>query len=207
MYQIIKKESDFVLLENETTKEITKLKLIRQHKELGNFYVFNSILAMPYQRKVVFDMIQQFNNIGIDKTELLKETAECLELLQNKENGYDLKVYNKLANINNTVKGFWDYKKSAMLIATLLIVHENDLQTIGVFDQEISEKRIKEWAIDSELLGFFLNITQQKCNNLINKLDFDIPTFLPQVHQSTESQPQIKKENLLKRITAKLTKF
>jgi hypothetical protein len=162
---------------------------------------------MPYQRKIMFDLIQQYNNLGIDKDELIKENEEILILIQDRDKGFENKVYNKIANINNTAKSFWDYKKSSMLIATLLIVHESDLNMVGIFDQEIAEKRIKEWSRDADLLGFFLNIAQQKCNSLINKFDNDTRDYSVTEFPSTENQTSIKGENLLTKTMRKFSAY
>ncbi|MCQ4139216.1 hypothetical protein [Chryseobacterium sp. EO14] len=207
MYTIYKKTKDEVYMMNETSKELTRMKLIKRHSELGNFYVFNSVLSMPYQRKVMFDLIQQFNTLGIDKEELIKENTEILSLLESREQGFEMKIYSKIAEINKTAKSFWDYQKSSMLIAALLIVHESDLDLIGIFDQEQAEKRIKEWSKDSDLLGFFLSTAQHKCNNLINKLDMSSQSFLVEEHQSTESQAPSKKEKWFLPIISKIRSF
>lgn len=204
MYKVYKKTNSEVWVMNETSKELTRLKLIKRHSELGNFYVFNSVLSMPYQRKVMFDLIQQFNTLGIDKEELIKENNEILSLLESREQGFEMKVYSKVAEINKTAKSFWDYQRSSMLIAALIIVHEDDLDLIGIFDQEQAEKRINEWSKDSDLLAFFLNIAQMKCNNLINKLDLNTPNFLETECQSTEPQALFKKEKWLSRFISKI---
>ena len=204
MYKVYKKTNNEVWVMNETSKELTRLKLIKRHSELGNFYVFNSVLSMPYQRKVMFDLIQQFNTLGIDKEELIKENTEILSLLESREQGFEMKVYSKVAEINKTAKSFWDYQRSSMLIAALLIVHEDDLDLIGIFDQEQAEKRINEWSKDSDLLAFFLNIAQMKCNNLINKLDLSTPNYLEEEFQSKEPQVSFRKEKWFLRIINKI---
>ena len=203
MYKVYKKTNSEVWVMNETSKELTRLKLIKRHSELGNFYVFNSVLSMPYQRKVMFDLIQQFNTLGIDKEELIKENSEILSLLESREQGFEMKVYSKIAEINKTAKSFWDYQRSSMLIASLLVVHEDDLDLIGIFDQEQAEKRINEWSKDSDLLAFFLNIAQMKCNNLINKLDVSTPNYLEEF-PSKEPQVLFRKEKWFSRIINKI---
>jgi hypothetical protein len=207
MHTIYKNEHENLWLKSDVSGELTKLKLVKNHPELGKFYAFNSVLSMPYQRKIMFDLIQQYNNLGIDKDELIKENEEILILIQDRDKGFENKVYNKIANINNTAKSFWDYKKSSMLIATLLIVHESDLTMVGIFDQEIAEKRIKEWSRDADLLGFFLNIAQQKCNSLINKFDNDTRDYSVTEFPSTENQTSIKGENLLTRTMRKFSAY
>lgn len=206
-YTIHKKTGSEVWMLNETTKELTKMKLIRKHSELGNFYCFNSILSMPYQRKVMFDMIQQYNTLGIDKEELIKENKEILEMLEKREQGYEMKIYSKIATITNTAKTFWDYQKSSMLISALLIIPENQLELIGVFDQEKAEENIKLWSKDSEMLGFFLNVAQQKCNNLTNKFEIDTSIFTESLLNSTESLPSTNVEGSSKSPLSKLTNY
>lgn len=207
MYKIHKKTESEVWLINESTKELTKMKQIRNHPELGRFYSFNSILSMPYQRKVMFDMIQQYNTLGIDKEELIKENKEILEMLEKREAGYEMKIYSKIATITNTAKSFWDYQKSSMLITTLLIIPESELDLIGIFDQERAENNIAIWGRDSELLSFFLSVAQQKCNNLTNRLEIDTQTFLPSQFLSTENQPSTREEGSSKNLISKLTSY
>ncbi len=207
MYTIHKKTGSEVWMLNESTKELTKMKLIRNNSELGNFYSFNSILSMPYQRKVMFDMIQQYNTLGIDKEELIKENKEILAMLEKREQGYDMKIYSKIATITNTAKSFWDYQKSSMLITALLIIPENQLELIGIFDQEKAEENIKLWSRDSEMLGFFLNVAQQKCNNLTNKFEIDTKIFSVNPSNLTESPPSTNVEDSFKNRLNKLTSY
>jgi hypothetical protein len=207
MYTIHKKTGSEVWMLNESTKELTKMKLIRSNSELGNFYSFNSILSMPYQRKVMFDMIQQYNTLGIDKDELIKENKQILEMLEKREQGYEMKIYSKIATITNTAKSFWDYQKSSMLITALLIIPENQLELIGVFDQEKAEANIKLWSKDSEMLGFFLNVAQQKCNNLTNKFEIDTKIFSVNPSNLTESPQSTSVEDLSKSPLSKLMSY
>ena len=212
MYQIHKKTNTEVFIKSEMTGELTRLKLIKKHSTLGNFYVFNSILSMPYQRKLMFDLIQQYNTLGIDKDELIKENTEILKMLETREQGFEMKIYSKIASITNTAKSFWDYKKSSMLITSLLIVHESELDMIGYFDQDKAEENIKEWSKDSDLLGFFLNIAQQKTNNLLNKFEHDTQNYsVEDLLNGTENQVSHNEEKSLKTISPKsknfLTKF
>jgi hypothetical protein len=205
MYTIHKKNNTEAWIKSDATGELTRMKLIKKHPSLGNFYTFNSILSMPYQRKLMFDLIQQYNTLGIDKEELIKENTEILQMLEKREQGFEMKIYSKIATITNTAKSFWDYNKSSMLIVSLLIVHENDLDMIGIFDQEKSEENIKQWSKDSDLMGFFLKIAQQKCNNLTNRYEHDTVNYLEEAQpNSTESQVSIKEENLLKTTLNKL---
>jgi hypothetical protein len=162
---------------------------------------------MPYQRKVMFDMIQQYNTLGIDKEELIKENKEILAMLEKREQGYEMKIYSKIATITNTAKSFWDYQKSSMLITALLIIPENQLELIGIFDQEKAEANIKEWAKDSEMLGFFLNVAQQKCNNLTNKFEIDTKIFSVNPSNLTESLPSTNVEDSFKNRLNKLTSY
>ncbi|CAA7196735.1 hypothetical protein [Chryseobacterium potabilaquae] len=204
MYKVYKKTPQEVWVMNETSKELTRLKRIKSHWELGDFYVFNSVLSMPYQRKVMFDLIQQFNTLGIDKEELIKENNEILTLLESREQGFEMKIYSKITEINKTAKSLWDYQRSSMLIAALLVVHEDDLDLIGIFDQQQAEKRINEWSKDSELLAFFLNIAQMKCNNLINKLEVNLPNFLETEFPSIQPQLISKEEKWFLRLINKI---
>ncbi|RNA63496.1 hypothetical protein D1631_17005 [Chryseobacterium nematophagum] len=204
MYKVYKKTPQEVWVMNETSKELTRLKRIKSHSELGNFYVFNSVLSMPYQRKVMFDLIQQFNSLGIDKEELIKENNEILTLLESREQGFEMKIYSKITEINKTAKSLWDYQRSSMLIAALLVVHEDDLDLIGIFDQQQAEKRINEWSKDSELLAFFLNIAQMKCNNLINKLEVNLPNFLETEFPSIQPPLTSKEEKWFLRLIGKI---
>jgi len=203
-YSIYKKTESEVWMLSEMTKELTKMRLIRNHPDLGKFYTFNSILSMPYQRKVAFDMVQAYNTLGIDKDELIKENKEILEMLEKREAGFEMKIYSKIATITNTAKSYWDYQKSSMLITALLIVPEAELELIGVFDQERAESNIKTWSADSDLLSFFLNISQAKCNNLTNKFEVDTQIFLPKEFHLMEPQQSTKKEGLFQRVLSKL---
>lgn len=205
--KIHKKTSAEVWLKGENTPDFIKMKLIKKHKEFGNFYVFNSIFSMPYQRQAMFNLINQYNQLGIDKDELIASNIEILKLLESKEAGYDMKIYNKVSEIIKTAKSFWDYQKTSMLIIGLLIIPEDELDVIEVFDQEKVEANLKKWSIDTDMMGFFLNIAQQKCNSTASRLEIDTANYLPKELSQSESQIQHKEESLLKKTTNKLKSY
>jgi hypothetical protein len=94
-----------------------------------------------------------------------------------------------------------------MLISALLIIPENQLELIGIFDQEKAEENIKLWSKDSEMLGFFLNVAQQKCNNLTNKFEIDTSIFLANPSNLTESQTSTSEKASFKNRLNKLTSY
>lgn len=207
MYKLHKKEQDKAWVINTVSHELTQLKLVKSHPELGNFYAFNTIFSMPYQRKLTFDLIQQYNTLGIEKDELLKEFKEIMSLIETREAGYDSKIYHKIGTLERTLKDFYDFRETSLLICSLCIVPEADLELIGVFDQEKSKAYIKEWAKDPDLLAFFLTITQKLLNNITNKLDFNTLPSLTNLVQSQENLTSGKEENILKRTLKKLKSF
>lgn len=205
MYKVYKKTKTNVWLKGEIAGDIMRLKLIKSHSELGNFYVFNNILTMPYQRKIMHDLIKMYNILGIDKDTLIKENNEMLSLLENREPGFEMKIYSKISEINKIAKSFWDYQKSAMLTTALIIIPEDDLDLIGIFEQDQAEKRLEEWSKDSELLGFFLSIAEMKCNNLINKLDMSFPRSSLEESLPKEYLPFISNESWWQKIIGRTT--
>ena len=210
MYKIHKIERDNAWVINEVSKELTQLKLIKDHPEYGKFYAFNSINAMPHQRKLMFDIIQQHNSIGMDKEDLKNEMKEIIEMLEKREQGYEMKIYKKASTIEQIATDFWDYRQTSLLICSLCIIHESDLDLIGIFDQEKAQKYINEWGKDEELLGFFLTITQKLCNNLINKFQGSFPTYLVE-SLTMESQISInefpEQKSLISKLKNLLTKL
>jgi len=210
MYKIHKIENGSAWVTNTVSQELTQLKLIKQHPEYGKFYAFNTIHSMPHQRKLMFDLIQQFNSIGMDKEELKKEMNSIMQLLEKKEQGYEMKIYQKVATVEKIATDFWDYRQTSLLICSLCIIPESDLDMIGVFDQEKAQKYINEWAKDPDLLAFFLTITQKLCNSLTNKFQGSFPTYLVESQQlenpqfTNESQPLKSSTNKLKNLLTKL---
>lgn len=205
--KIHKKTSTEVWLKGENTADFIRMKLIKSHKEFGNFYVFNSVFSMPYQRQAMFNLINQYNQLGIDKDELIASNIEILKLLESKEAGYDMKIYNKVAEIIKTAKSFWDYQKTSMFIIGLLIIPESELDTIEIFDQEKVEQNLKNWSIDTDMMGFFLNIAQQKCNSTASKLELDTQNYLLKELNLSENQTLHKGESLLKKAMSKIKDY
>ncbi len=205
--KIHKKTNSEVWLKGDNTPDFIKMKLIKTHKEFGNFYVFNSVFSMPYQRQAMFNLISQYNQLGIDKNELIDTNVEILKLLESKEAGYDMKIYTKVSEIIKTAKSFWDYQKTSMLIIGLLVVHEEELDVIEIFDQEKVEANLKKWSVDTDMMGFFLNIAQQKCNSTASKLELDTQNYLPKELILSENQMSHNVENLLKKATNKLKNY
>ena len=203
MYKVHKIERDNAWVLNEVSKELTQLKLIKFHPEYGNFYTFTGIHNMPHQRKLTFDLMQQYNSIGMAKEELQNEMKDIIQMLEKREQGYEMKIYKKASTIYDITTDFWDYRQTSLLICSLCIIPESDLDLIGIFDQEKAQKYINEWGKDEELLGFFLTITQKLCNNLINKCQGSFPTFLVE-SLPMESQISIIEEPRPKRLISKL---
>ena len=163
--KIHKKTSTEVWLKGENTADFIRMKLIKSHKEFGNFYVFNSVFSMPYQRQAMFNLINQYNQLGIDKDELIASNIEILKLLESKEAGYDMKIYNKVAEIIKTAKSFWDYQKKQMsqeLIEFVLnekgenfpkTLQRFNLPTTAVGEYAQNEPSIR-WTSDGKNLAF-----------------------------------------------------
>lgn len=189
MYKITHRTDSVVQVENTASNETYILKLIYDHKELGKFYVFPSILTMPFQRKAIFDLIRQHEIIGTQKKELIKENEEIMKLLVDKPQGFEHEIYTKLWNTNSTLKNAWDFYKTASAIVPLLIIPESDLENIGVYEQERQEQYINLWSKDSAMFAFFLNTVQGKMNNFYNQFNHASSDYLARVSQLTETQP------------------
>jgi hypothetical protein len=169
MYKIIEKTNKVAILQNETTKALIELKCIRTDAEYGNFYAFNTIYQMPIQRKLMFDMIQQYATLGIDKDDLQNDINEIKQICVNKPaDGYNI-IYNFVANQEVKIKSFWDYQKTSLLMVGLFIIPENELLQIGYFSQEKITENITNWSKDSELIDFFLSIAHLNLTNSINQ--------------------------------------
>ena len=183
---------------NPETNEIYKLELIKSHIEFGNIYVFSNILNMPYMRKGMFDLITQYESIGIDKKEVLMATQKAMNMIKDKADLND--IYTEFANLNTRIRDVWDYQKTAIAIVGLLMVKECDLDKIGYYDKEIAESNINQWSKDTAIFDFFLSIAQQKINNFWNTLDIDTASYFQPVTEQTISKPTKKKSNFLDKI-------
>lgn len=154
---------------NNLTGESCSLSKIWSHNELGDFYAFDNLMSMPYQRKYIFDVAQQMERIGIDKEEMISSMTDIMNLCKEKKPGFEMDVFAKAQLIQSTLKDGWDYEKTAMLTCAMIIVQEGDI--IDTFNQEEAVKRLNLWSKDKPMMGFFLSIANQRCSNLINSLD------------------------------------
>jgi hypothetical protein len=165
MWKLQTKEEDALIYVNENTGEFVRCGKIFHHDELGSFYAFDNLMQMPYQRKFVFDMAQTMERIGMEKKELLERINKILTLCKDKEKGWELDVYSTAQHIEATIKDGWDYQKTALLVASVVVLQEGE--NIGLFDQSSSERKILQWSKVPEMLGFFLSIVEVKCRTWI----------------------------------------
>lgn len=196
MYKVIQKTDSIAQIENTTSNETYTLRVIYDHKEFGKFYVFSSILTMPFHRKAIFDLIRQHEVIGTDKKGLISENEEILDLLIKKPEGFEHTIYTMLYNRNLVLKDSWDFFKTASAIVPLLIVPECDLETIGVYEQEKQDQYINLWSKDSAMFAFFLSIVQRKMNNFYNHFNPASRDYLDRVSQLTENPQLNTKESM-----------
>lgn len=175
---------------NTNTGEEASASLVYNHPELGRFFMFDSIMTMPFQRKYVFDLIQQNERIGIEKKELLTHLESVKEFINA---GKPNEAFGTVMYIESKLKDGWDYQKSSLLICALLVVQEDE--NINGFNQSDAEEKINKWAVDLTMLSFFLNFAQLRINSLMNFVNRSSSTFSAVVSQSTESQPQPSSES------------
>lgn len=190
--QTNKTDNALTFTNNQTGDQITCSK-IYEHKELGVFYVFDNLLQMPMSRKYVFDLAQQMEKIGIEKDELADKMKSVMELIRKREQGFELEVYSIANTVHNHVKGVWDYQKTAVMVAAVMIIQEGE--NIGHFSQQEAERKIEAWGRDAGMLGFFLNIVTQKCSKVNN-------SFANFTHLFSESLPPSKENWHTKPVTA-----
>jgi hypothetical protein len=166
MWTLSKRTEKSLSYRNSNTGEECKWNQIYDHGELGKFYAIDNLLQLSYQRKFIFDLAQQYERIGIEKTELITHTDKILTLLKEKPVGHELEIFAMVQRINNTCKDSWDYLKTAMMIIPVLIIQEGD--DIGAFDQESAQERIKIWSQDKTMMAFFLNAANSLCSKVSN---------------------------------------
>lgn len=182
-----------------------KLDLISNHKEFGDIYIFSNILNMPYLRKAGFDLINQYQNIGVDKKEVQMTMALCKQMI--KENKDIQDIYVELDKLENRVKDIWDYKKTSISLVGLLCIPESQLELIGEFEQSISENNINMFSKDSELISFFFDCVQIRINNFWNTLDKDMLPYFPNPMQSTKESKEIKPMKIESNVLSRITKI
>lgn len=167
MAWILKNKTEYSITHiNTLTNEEVKSSMIYNHKELGVFYIFDSLLTMPYQRKYVFSLIQEMEKLGIDKRELQQKLGNIMDLCRDKPNGFEMDIYSIASGVSNFMKDIWDYRKSALMVTSLMVFQENE--NIGQFEQSISEQKISTWSKDPDMLDFFLNKALERCNQVSN---------------------------------------
>jgi hypothetical protein len=182
-----------------------KLDLISTHKEFGNIYIFSNILNMPYLRKAGFDLINQYQNIGVDKKEVQMTMARCKQMIKESKDTQD--IYVELDKLESRVKDIWDYKKTSISLVGLLCIPESQLELIGEFDQSISESNINMFSKDNELLSFFFDCVQIRINNFWNILDKDMLPYSQSPTLSTNEKAEIKHMKTESNVLSKIARI
>jgi hypothetical protein len=186
MYKIAVDNGDYVILDNE--KEQYKLNLACDHPSFGKIYYFSNIVNMPYLRLAGYQTIVEFTKIGISQDEAKKELENVLELMKA---GDYMNAYAKGDQLKNKISDFWNHYKTNLFLIGLIFVHESQLGSIGVYEQEISEKNINDWTKDKDLIGFFLQRLQILSNNSKNTLDLDMANYLQNQTKTILEQSKI----------------
>lgn len=155
MWEILNKEDSKLIYKHSTTAEECNLTKIYTGQE-GVFYAFDNILTMPIQRQLIFDDVQQRERLGIDKAELDKTIANIIENYKD-----PTLVYHEAKKVQDKLKDHWDYGKTRLMVASVVIIKEGE--PIDFYNQEIANKKLKLWSLNKSLIGFFLNIANQKC--------------------------------------------
>jgi hypothetical protein len=182
-----------------------KLDLVSNHKEFGNVYIFSNILNMPYLRKAGFDLINQYQNIGVDKKEVQMTMALCKQMIKENKDVQD--IYVELDKLESRVKDIWDYKKTSISLVGLLCIPESQLELIGEFEQSISESNINMFSKDNELISFFFDCVQIRINSFWNTLDRDMLPYSPNQTQSINESKEIKHTKTESSVLSKITRI
>lgn len=147
-----------LIYKHSKSSEECKLSLIHDG-EMGTFYIFDNPLQMPFQRKYAFDIIQQHENLGLSKDEIIEELSKITA-----QNNDPNMVFYLAETLKTKIKDSWDFAKTSTFITALLIIEENE--SIDFFTQESALEKVNKWSKDSVMLGFFLSIAQKSINNL-----------------------------------------
>lgn len=152
----------------------------------GTFYVVDNPLLMPYQRKHIFDMIQERWLLGLNKKELLENKKKIREAFNEQD-------YKEIYHINEreleALSNGMSYQESSELITACYIIQKGE--TIDYFDIEEARAKYENWRKNPTLLGFFFNIAESKSKMLTASL----PTLSPNASESqaTPSQTSMRK--------------
>lgn len=201
MYKIAVDNGDYIIADNE--KEQYKLNLACDHPSFGKIYHFSNIINMPYLRLAGYQTIVEFTKIGISQDEAKKELENVLDLM--KQGDY-MNAYAKGDQLKNKISDFWNHYKTNLFLIGLIFVHESQIGSIGVYEQEICEKNINDWSVDKDLIGFFLQRLQILTNHSQNTLDIDIANYLQNQQKMnptklpTESRKSVKESTILTRL-------
>lgn len=173
-----------ILYTNSITGEETSVDLVYKHSELGNFYIFPSIFSLPYTRKMVFDLIQQNERLGIEKKELIEYIERIKKLCQE---GKTMDIYAIASYMESKAKEHWDYKRSSLAIVALLIVQEDE--NISAFNQGEIEEKINRFSQDPTMLDFFLQYAQLRVESLMKLQESSSKIYSQAQMNSMEALP------------------
>jgi hypothetical protein len=163
MWKLKNKTEKKLLFVNENTQEECVASLVYTDDDFGTFYMFDSMLTMPFQRKYIFDLIQQNERIGIEKKELLDHINSIKEFCQS---GDTMKAFGTAMYIESKLKNSIDFERSALLVTALLVVQEDE--NIGGFSQERAMEKIEQWSQKPAMISFFLNFAQMRITSFLN---------------------------------------
>jgi hypothetical protein len=180
MWNLKSKTADRLVYMNDNTQEECTASLIYHDEDFGSFFMLDNMLSMPYQRKYIFDLIQQNERIGIEKKELETHLNSIKEFCKA---GDAMSAYGTAMYIESKLKNSIDYEKSALLVTALLVVQEDD--NIGAFNQEKAMELINKWSEKPTMLAFFLNFAQKRINVFLNFVNKSSSTYSEVVNQST----------------------
>jgi len=176
MWKQVSNDKDKLVFRSDAN-ETSTWSLIYKHSELGKFYIIDNIMTLPFLRKHIFDLAQQYERVGIEKKELIDKTDQILKLLKDKPQGYELDIYSITQRINMTCKDGWDFFKTQCMIMPLLITQDG--WDIGNYDQSEAMARVNLWMKDKYLIEVFMNAASQCCSTVTNSFEDFTQMSLP----------------------------
>ena len=197
-YKVSYKDNEVAIVTNEINGSNYVLEPIFTNSELGTFYIFKSLLNMPYKRMCMYDILKQMEVIGINKDELESKLKEIKDLIVEKEKGFLEKIYSHIDFLEQTSKSFWDYKNTILMLIGLTIVHEDDLTNIGNFEQSIIQKNIKEWENYPAMFEVFFYQVDKKTNTFWNTVDIDLKYYselIAKTEQKNQKEKSLESES------------
>lgn len=171
------------------TKTGTSIETYRIYTDAegNNWYAFRNLFNIPNMRVYASNNINNFFQVGLTKGDVQEWIKQEKTLLKSNDPEKYEKLYKLVLERENTIEMIVDPMKQHLALATVYVMEENE--QIDFWSNELAQRKMDKWAIDTEAQAFFLTWHMLAIQNSIEPYNNLFQTVLKTAPESLKPFP------------------